>query len=190
MTKNLTTAKKANRTKRDKLVNYKSGIAFAILVMLSVFASACLRQTPPENANGQATPANEKSAAITPTPEEDITKFERELRAMRVAGFDYIFALKRKDGQAFTSEDRQFVRENKHYAANRFTFIEEEKILFVGSNYEFSEDNINALKERFEFQDFSKPKEQIEKEKQEKLEEAEKANKAKEKAENSNSQQP
>lgn len=108
-----------------------------------------------------------ESARITPTPKEDISDFDRELKSMRMAGFDYIFTLKRKDDTAFTSEDKAFVRENKHYAANRFTFIEDERTLFIGSNYEFKEASLAALRERFEFQDFSKPKAQIEKERRE-----------------------
>ena len=133
------------------------------LVLLSVFSSACQFPAEPAGMNDSASEVS-KSADITPTPEVDITEYERELKSMQVAGFDYIFVLKRKDGTAFTSEDRTFVRENKHYAANRFSFIEDERTLFVGSNYEFSEKNLEALKERFEFKDYSKPKEQIEKE--------------------------
>ncbi len=157
---------KHRRSKTIKTADYfllsqlsnKLGIAF--LVLFSVFAFAC--QTPEtENTNS---PQKSKAEDIIPTQGKEQTKFEKELISMRMADFDYIFTLKRKDGKAFTSEDKAFVRENKHYAANRFSFIEDDKILFVGSNYEFSEENLKALQEYFEFKDFSKSKEQIAKE--------------------------
>jgi len=138
---------------------------------------ACM---PPENTNDN-TPKNSVAENITPTPNIEITEFEKELKSMQVAGFDYIFTLKRKDGSVFTREDRAFVRENKHYAANRFTFVEDDKVLFVGSNYRFADEKIMALKKRFEFGNYSKPDEQIAKEKEVKKKEREEA------AENTNS---
>jgi hypothetical protein len=140
-----------------------SEISGVVLVLLSVFSYGCQFPAEPSGMNDPKSEVS-KSADITPTPKIDITAYEQELKSMQVAGFDYIFVLKRKDGTAFTSEDKGFVREKKHYAANRFSFIEDERTLFIGSNYEFSEENLNALKERFEFKDYSKPKEQIEKE--------------------------
>jgi hypothetical protein len=149
------------------------------LFLVSVFLFAC---QPPETDDANS-PGLSQSANITPTPNVTLTEFESELKSMRIADFYYVFTLKRKDGRAFDSEDKRFVRENKHYAANRFSFIENETILFIGSNYEFTEENLMALRERFEFQDFSKPKEQIEKEKADKKAEREKKE---EDAQNSN----
>ncbi len=98
-----------------------------------------------------------------------MSDFDRELKAMRTAEFDYIFALRRKDGKPFDSKDKAFVRNNKHYAANRFIFVDDQKVLFVGSNFEFPEESLNALRERFEIEDYSKPPEVLEKQKQENL---------------------
>ena len=148
-----------------------------VLVLFAVFSLACFNHAELENTKVAEQP---KKKEVLPQPPENLSDFERELQSMRVADFDYIFVLKRKDGNKFTSEDKAFVRENKHYAANRFSLIEDDKSLFVGSNYEFTEENLMALKERFEFQDFSKPKEQIEKEKLEAEAEANEDTKEKE----------
>jgi hypothetical protein len=113
-------------------------------------------------------PQEEATASSNTVSGKKLTEFERQLKAMRTADFDYIFALRRKEGGAFDSEDKAYVRENKHYAANRFVFVDNEKVLFVGSNFEFPEENIKALKERFDVQDFSKPAEFLEKKKKEK----------------------
>lgn len=142
-----------------------------LLLAAALFAAACLPDAKPAEETAGPPTADSPGADITPTPEEDISDFEQELRSMRVAGFDYIFTLRRKDGTAFTSEDKSFVRKNTHFATNRFSFIEDERTLFIGSNYEFSEEHLEALRERFEFRDHSKPKEQIEREKEERMKE-------------------
>ena len=106
------------------------------------------------------------------------TPFERELKSLRIVEFDYIFALRRKDEKAFTENDKDFVRENSHYATNRFSFVDDNKVLFIGTNYEFSEEKVKALKERFDFEDYSKPAEQIQREREKREAERKRANEA------------
>jgi hypothetical protein len=161
-----------NHSEYFQLKSLGRNFGFGVLVLFSIFTFAC---QPPETTNEEPS-FGSKSANITPTPKEKLTKFESELKSMRIADFYYVFTLKRKDGGVFDSEDKAFVRANKHYATNRFSFIENDTILFIGTNYKFSEENIEALKDRFEFQDFSKPEEQIEKERQAKKEKREKQN--------------
>lgn len=147
----------------NRLNRFPFFIKLFSLSLLLGFLFAC-QPSQTENTN---TKDISESAKITPTPEEEISEFEKELKSMRVADFHYIFTLKRKDGEKFTGEDRTFVRDRKHYAANRFTFVDDDKVLFVGSNYVFTNKNMQELKDRFELADFSKPKEQIEREKEE-----------------------
>lgn len=139
-------------------------IISGILVLISLFSLAC----PPSETDNKNGGFGSQSANITPTPKENLTKFESELKSMKIADFYYIFVIKRKDGGVFTSEDKAFVREKKHYATNRITFIDDEKILFLGTNYPFTDENIEALKERFDFENYSKPQEQIDRERAEK----------------------
>lgn len=154
-----------------QLKKLKNGFGLGALILFSVFIFGC-QPVETDNTNASKTPD------ITPSPKQNLTEFESELKSMRIADFDYVFVLKRKDGGVFNSEDKAFVRANKHFAANRFSFIEDEKTLFVGSNYEFSPENIEALKERFDFQNFSKSPEEIEKIKQRRKEEREEREKA------------
>ena len=151
-----------------KLLNKSFILCF--LALGSIFTIACFSEPPqPE----KEPPFGSKSADITPTPKVELTEFESELKSMRIADFYYIFTLKRKDGGVFDSKDKAFVNANKHYATNRFSFVEDDKTLFIGTNYEFTEENIEALKERFDFENFSKSDEEIEKEKQKRREERE-----------------
>ena len=100
------------------------------------------------------------------TPEKKLTEFEQELRNLKAVDFNYIFAVKRKDGDAFDSTDRKFMSEKTH-GANRRTITRDGKVLFVGTNYKLDEKKFKELKDRFEIEDFSKTEEQIEKERQE-----------------------
>jgi hypothetical protein len=133
--------------------------SIAVFSALALVFVAC---SPPED-------TNKNSNAATP----QMTEFERDLKSFKTAGFDYIFVLKRKDGGKMTSEDKQFIRDRRHYATNRSKVSEDETTVFIGSNFAFEDKNLKELKERFVFEDFSKPAEQIEKRKLER-----KANKA------------
>ncbi len=126
--------------------------AFLLFAVSAILFSACF---PPEE-------PNENGGANLPK----LTDFQREVRSLKTADFDYIFVFKRKDGDALTADDKQFIKEKAHYATNRFTLSEDGKAVFTGSNYKFEESSLEELKARFDFQDFSKPPEQIEKEKQ------------------------
>ncbi len=105
------------------------------------------------------------TVAITPskvTPTPVISEFERELNSLKTADFDYIFAFKRKDGKAFSSEDKKFFKE-KTYRANRRTLAKDNKTLFVGTNYAIEDKDLGDLKERFDYEDFSKPAAELKK---------------------------
>ncbi len=127
-----------------------------MFVLCALFPACTYRSFDEPNSN-----ANSNST-------KELTEFEREIKSLKTADFDYIFAFKRKDGEAFTSEDKKFIKDNSHYATNRFTLAKDEKTIFAGSNFEFSEDNMKALRERFEVEDYSKPPEVLEKIKKEK----------------------
>ena len=94
-------------------------------------------------------------ASPTPTP---LSEFESELQSMRTVDFDFIFSFKRKDGEAFDSEDKKFLKDQT-YIANRRSLLDDEKTILIGSNYEIEKKRLDALKERFDHKDFSKPAE-------------------------------
>ena len=112
-------------------------------------------------------PLEEESNQPRPEPRQ-MTEFEREIMSLKTADFDYIYVLRRKDGEMLTNEDKEFIRANRHHATNRSSLSTDEKVVYIGSNFAFEETSLAALKERFAFEDFSKPAEQIEKKKQEK----------------------
>lgn len=129
-------------------------ILFAIAIAVCLFLQLACK--PPEAANNAATPAK-----------REMTEFEREIKSLKTADFDYLYVFRRKDGGAMTAEDKRFIKDKSHFATNRFTLSSDEKAVFAGSNFAFEEENLNELKKRFDFEDFSKPPEQIKKEEEE-----------------------
>ena len=92
-------------------------------------------------------------------PEKKLSEFERELRYLKTADFNYIFAFRRKDGKPLDSEDKRFLKHESH-TANRHTLTSDGRTAFVGTNYKLSDKNLEKLKKRFFLEDFSKPSEQ------------------------------
>jgi len=103
-----------------------------------------------------------KSESSRPAPTKEVDEFQVELTALKNADFDYIYSFMRKDGKPMDSKDKRFVKNNSHFATNRFTLSNDETVIFAGSNYKFNEHGLAALKDRFEVGDYSKPAQELE----------------------------
>lgn len=100
-----------------------------------------------------------KSAAPTANAENTQSQFAGDLQTMRTANFEYIFVFRRKDGGAFDSEDRKYLRANAPSATNRFVSSDDGKAFIAGSRYKFSPESLEALRLRFNVEDYSSPTE-------------------------------
>jgi len=102
-----------------------------------------------------------KDVPPPPTPLETVemkkTSFEQDLRDMQTANFDYIFVFRRKDGGVFDNDDRKYLRQNTPPETNRWTSTDEGKAFVAGSGFNFSPEQMDALRNRFIVEDFSKP---------------------------------
>ncbi len=97
------------------------------------------------------------NAAATPPPstaEDRQASFQNELEKMKTANLQYVFVFRRKDGGAFDGEDKRFLRGNLPFN-NRVVLADEDKAVIVGSNYKFPPDNLDALRLRFNVEDYS-----------------------------------
>ncbi|MEZ5347107.1 MAG: hypothetical protein R2681_16285 [Pyrinomonadaceae bacterium] len=124
-----------------------------IIFILAGLISGCFGEEP------DRTSQNNANVNVQNTPDE----FKQKLEALKTADFDYIFTFRRKDGEKFDSEDKSIFKAHT-FRANRRRLSNDEKVLFVGTNYEIEEKDMKVLKERFDFEDFSKSEEQIKKE--------------------------
>ena len=115
--------------------------------------------------NNSATPADDNSAAKTnvnlkPEPLRNAqTPFEKALFSVRVGDFDQVLVFRRRDGGKFTSEDKQFLRDNSRSEqgreVNRWAQCEDEKCFIAGTNFKFTRANLTALQTRFDIKDLS-----------------------------------
>jgi hypothetical protein len=122
---------------------------FVRTVFLSIFLLTVL--------NFACTPRSfEKPNAAAPpsTAEDRQTSFQNELEKMRTANLQYVFVFRRKDGGAFDGEDKKFLRGNLPFN-NRVVLADEDKAVIVGSNYKFPTENLDALRLRFNIEDYS-----------------------------------
>ncbi|HLM61011.1 MAG TPA: hypothetical protein VK308_09415 [Pyrinomonadaceae bacterium] len=96
------------------------------------------------------------NAAAPPSSnaEDKQASFQSELEKMRTANLQYIFVFRRKDGGAFEGEDKKYLRANLPFN-NRVVLADEDKAVIVGTNYKFPPENIDALRGRFNVEDYS-----------------------------------
>ncbi len=98
--------------------------------------------------------------ASNQTSENEIQPFERDLQTMRTANFDFVYVFRRKDGGAFDSEDRKYLRANAPRETNRFISTNEGRAFIAGSSYKFMSENLETLGKRFNIEDYSTKKEE------------------------------
>lgn len=120
---------------------------YAGLMILILMNFACVNQSLKGNKN---------VAAIV--EENNLSDYEKDLRTMETANFDYIFVFRRKDGAVLDGEDKKYVKANSALGTNRFLLTDGDKAVIAGSKYEFSRENLEALRRRFLVEDFSKAK--------------------------------
>jgi hypothetical protein len=125
-----------------------------LLLVFSIFSLSCASQIILNDRQPTPEPTTES------TPPIPVDDFEERLRSVQTGNFDFVYAFKRMDGQAFTSEDKKYLRENIPIDANQKQLTSDEKAVIVGSNYLFTPENLDALKKRFKIEDYSPEKEE------------------------------
>ncbi len=88
------------------------------------------------------------------TAEDKRASFENDLQTMRTANLQYVFVVRRKDDGAFDGDDKKYLRATLPFN-NRIILADEEKAFIVGSNYKFPPENLDALRMRFNVEDYS-----------------------------------
>ena len=126
--------------------------AFFLLVIGGLLGVACQ-----PNAAILESAKNSTAASANSRAEPAARSYDRDLETMRTANFDFIYVLRRKDGATLSADDKKFVSLNSPIETNRFVLSDEEKAVIAGSKYKFAEQNLMALRDRFNIEDFSNP---------------------------------
>ena len=129
------------RERKDVLVAVLLGIA-------ALFAAAC-------GANDSILRSG-KEPTVQPntasTPER--SNFDKDLEAMRIAGFTYIYVLRRKDRGVIDPEDKSVIRVQTSQA-NRRVSSDDGKAVIIGSNFQIAPHNMAAIYQRFAVENYS-----------------------------------
>jgi hypothetical protein len=90
-----------------------------------------------------------------------VSTFESDVQAMQTADFYFIYVFRRRDGARLDAEDKKFLSANIPTDINRRRLSDGEKALIAGSNYRIPDEMLDRLKERFAFEDLSRPADQL-----------------------------
>lgn len=126
-------------------------LVFAAAVMLACSCAPNQRivESNAELSDGQTN----SNAAATPV----LNTFEQDVESMRTADFVFIYVFRRKDGQPLDADDKRFASNAIPPEMNRRTVSDEGKAILVGSNFRIPPENMKVLRERFAFEDLSRP---------------------------------
>ena len=131
------------------------------LIPFLIFLLVALGCQPSQTVLNDRQPTPEPSVAST--PEIPVDDFQERLKSVQTGGFDLVYVFRRKDGNVFDAEDKQYLRENLPPDTNQKQLTSDNRALIIGSNYIFPLVNLDALKKRFKIEDYS-PKDESNKE--------------------------
>lgn len=144
------------RSKND--IGKKKGIRsylifFLGLSLLSPGLTACWPNQRIVESGNENPPANVFRQDVKPA----VSTFEEDIEAMRTADFYFIYVFRRNDNAPFDAGDKQFLSANIPAEINRRQLSDEGRALIAGSNFKIPDEMFAKLKERFDFEDFSRP---------------------------------
>lgn len=118
------------------------------LALVAFLMSGCQKGSEPSPTPGSATTA-------TPSPAQPRTPFEKDLAYVRGGQFTYILVFSRKDGLGFSMDDINYLKANSPAETNQWISTDEGRRVIAGSNFDFKPEHLEALKKRFNIEDFS-----------------------------------
>ena len=100
--------------------------------------------------------SNNNSTPPTPaaSPTASLTAFEQDLQYIRNGQYTYIWVFSRKDGKPLESTDSAFLRTNAPQVVDWVTTDGGKKVI-AGTNFNLEEGNLEALKKRYNAEDYS-----------------------------------
>ena len=129
---------------KQKKTNYMA------LLILALVGFACANQTILNSSQPKSTPV--------PPSEQPKNDFEKTLRGVQSGDFTYIFVLRRKDGGQIQGDDGRFIKSVSPAETNQFVVTDDNLVVIIGTNFPYPPENLDLLRERFNIEDFSKPK--------------------------------
>jgi len=129
--------------------------------VIVVSAAAFLGCTPNQRFLNSANERPPEPSSINSTGTVQPAKIEDDIAAMQTADFNFVYVFRRTDGGEIDADDRAFMSANIPYEINRKKISDSGRALVIGSNFRLPAENFKALRERFAFEDYSKPESEI-----------------------------
>ena len=121
-------------------------ITLTVIVTSAMFSLTACRRGP--------SPTDETPDTSTYRPESTpATQFERDLKYVRDAHFNYVWIFSRKDGKELTKEDSDALRTNAPKVVD-WVKTDQNRVI-AGSNFPLEATQLAALQKRFNIQDYS-----------------------------------
>lgn len=129
-----------------------------LLVAAIALASAC---TPNQRILNSANERPPEPSSVRTEGTAPPASIDADVDAMKTVDFNFIYIFRRKDGGELDADDRAFMNTNLPYEINRKKISDGGKALVIGSNFRLPPQNFQAMKDRFTFEDLSKPESEI-----------------------------
>jgi len=94
--------------------------------------------------------------AASPSPQrKPLTPFERDLEYVRKGQFTHIYVIARPDNGVLGKDDITYLKENTPRETNQWVSTDENRRVIAGTNFEFTPENLDALRKRFTVEYYS-----------------------------------
>jgi hypothetical protein len=123
---------------------FQPGITLLALVLLATGFEGC---------NRSQQSSNQGAAQARPTPPR--TDFEQKLQYVRDGQFTYMYVFSRPDNAALDKDDVVYLKENAPRETNMWVKTDDGRRVIAGTNFEFTPENLDALRKRFNVEDYS-----------------------------------
>jgi hypothetical protein len=123
----------------------KRFIVLTIVVTLGISFTACRRGASSEDDTPDTSTYRPES---TPA-----TQFERDLKYVRDAHFNFVWIFSRKDGKEFTKEDSDLLHTNAPKVVD-WVKTDQNRVI-AGSNFPIDPPQLTTLQKRFKIEDYS-----------------------------------
>ncbi|HEY0004675.1 MAG TPA: hypothetical protein VGB17_07660 [Pyrinomonadaceae bacterium] len=127
----------------------------AVCLTLILVAGLCCGCGKSNQANSRGANAPAPGAGTARQNSTPQTPFEKDLQYVRNGQFNYIFVFARKDQRAFEKDDIAYLKANSPQETNQWVRTDEGRRIIAGTNFEFTPENLEALRQRFNVEDYS-----------------------------------
>ncbi len=131
----------------NQLSQTTRAVIVGLLSLSIVLAAGCGKQAEPTSSVPASTPAAK--------PAGQQSAFERDLDYVRTGQFTYVLVFAKSDGGVFTPDDIQFLKANSPPETNQWIRTDEGKRVIAGTNFEFKQEQMDALSKRFSIENLS-----------------------------------